>query len=466
MLPEWYPPTGPEIADLVTTATIALDANVLLDLYRVSADQRKQILGLLGTDGVRPRVWMPYQAAHEYQQNRLKVAYDHKNHYETVRKAIDELPHELTKAINDLRDQSVREQLLTVVATSISEAQSTLNEAVEELQRTNVIAAEGIHSDDPIRDRIDEILADSTQVGPRPPDSVVADRKKVADGRYAAKRPPGYADHKKADPSGDLLMWLEILDRAEQFPDQPIILITGDVKEDWYQRSHGKTIGPRPELVAEFKSTANTRSYHQMTLKSFLHYANEHLGAGVGADTIASVEALTEARNKAERDRFVAAYPTAESCLHQALLDMPATSPGRDEVRCACAMLSGRQDFEWDAVEVGYDYALRFQRVHTPHSSGAPRALPAKVKLDAALRLLAEKSEVPWTHSQLLRALASPMSDSADGDSADVARLWETLARLEHTDNSSYMSIIEAVSDDAVQAVARAIVAATRNRES
>ena len=50
---------------------IVLDANVLLDLYRVTPDARSQIIGTL--NGVAERLWVPHQAAVEFSRNRKRV---------------------------------------------------------------------------------------------------------------------------------------------------------------------------------------------------------------------------------------------------------------------------------------------------------------------------------------------------------------------------------------------------------
>ena len=55
--------------------------------------------------------------------------------------------------------------------------------------------------------------------------------------RYAARIPPGFADHKeKGEPDsfGDYIGWVQLLDYAKESK-KPAILITDDSKEDWWQ---------------------------------------------------------------------------------------------------------------------------------------------------------------------------------------------------------------------------------------
>jgi hypothetical protein len=55
-------------------ALIVLDANVLLALYKIGADARREVLSVL-TD-VISRLWVPHQAALEFCQNRKRVVRD------------------------------------------------------------------------------------------------------------------------------------------------------------------------------------------------------------------------------------------------------------------------------------------------------------------------------------------------------------------------------------------------------
>ena len=72
------------------------------------------------------------------------------------------------------------------------------------------------------------------------------------------------------------------------------MLVTDDKKEDWWERFKGKTVGPRPELVKEFKdSTSNT--FHMYQADRFLELARENLGEQVSAEI---VEEIREVRRR------------------------------------------------------------------------------------------------------------------------------------------------------------------------
>ena len=70
--------------------------------------------------------------------------------------------------------------------------------------------------------------------------------------------------------------------------DCPILLITGDKKDDWYLKELGLTIGPRPELIEEIKKNKDNLFYIYPTDK-FLKYSKEYLQTKVDDETIKEV---------------------------------------------------------------------------------------------------------------------------------------------------------------------------------
>src|SRR5690606_12214134 len=82
--------------------------------------------------------------------------------------------------------------------------------------------------------------------------------------RYDEKIPPGYMDMKEKQNEGnrslygDIIVWKQVIEKAKTV-DQSIILITDDLKEDWWYKFKGKTISPRPELIKEFHEETTKR---------------------------------------------------------------------------------------------------------------------------------------------------------------------------------------------------------------
>jgi hypothetical protein len=59
--------------------------------------------------------------------------------------------------------------------------------------------------------------------------------KKEGKERYGRRMPPGFKDDKKPEDKkyGDLILWYQIIDEAKKSK-KPIVLISGDVKDDWW----------------------------------------------------------------------------------------------------------------------------------------------------------------------------------------------------------------------------------------
>ena len=91
-----------------------------------------------------------------------------------------------------------------------------------------------------------------------------------------------------------------MIDYAKQAK-SPLILITDDVKEDWWLRINGKTIGPRPELISEMQHEASVDFYIYKT-DQFMEHSNK-----INKKNI-STAALDEVRDVRRRAVFDALF--------------------------------------------------------------------------------------------------------------------------------------------------------------
>lgn len=67
-------PSEDELAEALRSATVVVDANVLLSLYRYNEATRDDLLDVLRRIG--DRLWVPHQALREFWRNRLGVIAD------------------------------------------------------------------------------------------------------------------------------------------------------------------------------------------------------------------------------------------------------------------------------------------------------------------------------------------------------------------------------------------------------
>jgi len=64
-------PQGEELSKLWEEAIFVFDANMLLNVYRYSSKALDRYLDIL--NHLKHKIWIPYQVANEYQENREEV---------------------------------------------------------------------------------------------------------------------------------------------------------------------------------------------------------------------------------------------------------------------------------------------------------------------------------------------------------------------------------------------------------
>jgi hypothetical protein len=79
-------PTPDENEKLFEKCIFIFDANVLLNLYLYRSNASEDLLKILQRIAELGRLWLPFQAALEYQENRLGVIADQKKKFGQVKK--------------------------------------------------------------------------------------------------------------------------------------------------------------------------------------------------------------------------------------------------------------------------------------------------------------------------------------------------------------------------------------------
>ena len=258
----------------------SFDANVLLNLYRYTPKTRDAFFNLL--EKIKDRIWISYQAAYEYQKNRLIVINAQKEAYKDIRDTLEKKKGEIEAKLNSFKKHPY---LQTVeLKSQIESAFHSIEKDLDKLEREHP----DYLTEDPIWEKLTELL--EARVGE---DFSKEDLEKLyreGKKRYEEEVPPGYMDAKnkknEADKSlyGDLLVWKQIIQKAKKI-DSSVILITDDLKEDWWYKFKGKTISPRPELIKEFKEETGKRiNIYQADV--FLELANKNLMQNTDKDAI------------------------------------------------------------------------------------------------------------------------------------------------------------------------------------
>jgi hypothetical protein len=303
LFPGYYAPE--DFQQLWNEGTFVLDANVLLNLYRFPKSAAEDLLRVLGK--VSSRLWLPHQAALEYQVNRLKVILEQREQFKNVKKALKGAMDGLQNEFNTLqlkkRHSSIDPDPFLV------ETRKLFDEFEKKLDQLEK-AQPDVSDRDEIRDRIDKLLLGKVGAPPKSQtelDQIYSDGKK----RYQDRRPPGYKDKDKGRDSassayfvnnlrfereyGDVVLWRQILDHAKQEQLQHLILIIDDNKEDWWQSIGGKKIGPQPELIGELTSETGVKTFHMYTSERFLEFAQVYIQEEVRQTSIDQIRDVIEA---------------------------------------------------------------------------------------------------------------------------------------------------------------------------
>jgi len=226
-------------------AIIALDASSLLQLYRYQIESRETFVKTLSHDKVKNRLWLPYQAASEFFENKGTVINEQANSKEKMRAILDVAIKDIEKQFRDNHSYISKKNVIK----KLEEARETI---------MNEIAVEASKYDQSIKN--DVILLDilklfENKVGEISNESDLKDLRLEADKRYAEKIPPGYEDiSKDTTPNskyGDFYIWNELILKAKT-DKLPVIFVIEERKEDWWSIDSGKIIGIRHELRHEF----------------------------------------------------------------------------------------------------------------------------------------------------------------------------------------------------------------------
>jgi hypothetical protein len=265
LFPGYYKLTKEELDRLWQECIFVFDANVLLNIYRVSKPTRDAFINVL--QSLKERVWLPYQAAFEYQENRLNVL-------TSQLKAYEEIPKILNSSLSEIKSSYPRHPFIDVTQIA-SELNIAISKTSALLERAKLMHPDLTESDD-LRDTLTEIF--TGKVGANYEGELLANIYKEGGKRFEKQIPPGYKDARKEGDKkyGDFVLWNQIKDYAQQV-NRPIILVSDDRKEDWWQEHKGKTIGPRPELIQEMKLDTGT-SFYMYQSDRFIEYAQLYLG--------------------------------------------------------------------------------------------------------------------------------------------------------------------------------------------
>lgn len=298
LFPGYYTPKQVEFEKMWNEGIFVLDTNVLLDLYRYSDETVKELFKVI--DLIKDRIWIPYQVSKEYHKNLNTVISGQVKKYTDSIETLKQFKSQIDEKRNH---PFLKDELQNEIAEFCSKINSELENRKKDIK--NLIL------NNPIKEQLADLL--DNRIGNCFTEQELITIYTEGEKRYLNSIPPGYKDKSKPVPDryGDLVFWKEVLKKNAEIT-HPLILITGDTKEDWYYEELGLTIGPRPELIDEFNSIKPNLFYIYPT-NHFLKYASQYLKTEIDNKSIVEIDEYIKQGRTIEASQSISAENITEN---------------------------------------------------------------------------------------------------------------------------------------------------------
>lgn len=283
----FYRPDEKEFKELWENCHFVFDANMLLNVYRYSELARETLIEVF--QKLNERIWIPHQVGIEYHFHVLEEIKGQEKKYDELQNIIRT---KTTQIEEEYKSFSLRHSNLKMDEKLLKSFQDSVNELCNDLenQKEN-------HPD--LNITKNEIMKVFTNKVGSPYDQEQIEKiENEGEIRYDLKQPPGFRDIKKEgiryhdertyqQKYGDLILWNQLIDYSKD-KEIPIIFITDDRKDDWWNSINGEKVGPSPQLLQEFKKKTNGNKFYMYQPKQFLGFINNFLDIGIDNTTIES----------------------------------------------------------------------------------------------------------------------------------------------------------------------------------
>lgn len=291
--PEYHSPNESEFEALFDRGIVSVDANVLLNLYEYTDATRQKVLEVLEHFSAKGQLWLAHQAAGEYHRNRPGRILSQLAEFGDLKKVLEEQQSAVTEALQPhMRyEHTGVEAILRGVVDAYAKATADLTRTQE--------AAPRWMDDDAVLAALEAMIGD--RVTPVWESAEVEEATVEAKRRMELELPPGFKDKAKAEPAryGDYFIWRQLVELADA-KGLPLLFVTDDDKDDWWWRVKGRTIGPRPELICEFRDRIG-QPFHMYGTTRFVEWALQRLKLPEDSATIAELAEVERASDKRHR---------------------------------------------------------------------------------------------------------------------------------------------------------------------
>lgn len=274
-------------------AVVAVDANVLLGLYRFLPQTAADLIKVL--ERLEDRLVVPHQALREFWRHRQRATGSPEAATRIAEEAIARAGASVKQALETWSKQvglDANER-----AGLVERATLFAEELRAELAAVHQSAGAQPGDEDFILVQLESLLEGrvTAALAEEEWESCVVEGHR----RVEAEEPPGYRDAAKQEgdspegAAGDYLVWYQAIRHAEQ-RGCDLVIVTADEKEDWWWRQQATLLGPRPELSLE---------YHKLTGRRLFLFRPQDLLARAGAlDVEVDQESLADADRHSDAD--------------------------------------------------------------------------------------------------------------------------------------------------------------------
>lgn len=262
-----------KIEDLLKTAIIVVDTNVLLSAYQWRNVTVEEVLNVLENLSNQDRLKIPEQVIKEFSKNRPDILRERINEIETILSSNFTKEKPLNQRAPMLEGQQIFKDTDELLA-NYNKAQSEYKKGLIKIRDK----IKEIFTFDPYLVRLNKILEKSFYNPIEISDEKIYEE---AQERFSKKIPPGYKDDgKEENNAGDYVIWKSILQIQKD-----VIFISNDKKVDWvYNDKQGEPISARRELVEEFYEKTGGKDFIYLSPKEFISLYNPQVSTDIKED--------------------------------------------------------------------------------------------------------------------------------------------------------------------------------------
>ncbi len=226
--------TDEELSECWQEGIFVFDTNMLLNVYRYTQKTRERYFEVLDLLKERNQLWIPYQVAYEYQDNRTEVIQGQLDAYTEVSNMLQTTIQKLESSLEPYKRKHGFidiDKLTEELTSAIKKAKTTITQGKEKDKKEY----EALKKHDRLLEKLEELFQGN--IGSPYSNSRLEEIYRQAQLRIELRIPPGWEDEVKNSfkAYGDTILWFQLVDYART-QNKPIIFVTDDGKKDWWVR--------------------------------------------------------------------------------------------------------------------------------------------------------------------------------------------------------------------------------------